>query len=840
MGVEMAVFSLEQVRKSTLEYFDGDEISTDVFVEKYALRNTKGELLESTPDDMHRRLAKEFARIELKYPNPMGEEEIYELFKGFKYVVPQGSPMSAIGNPYKVQSLSNCFIIPSPYDSIGGIMHTDQEQAQIMKRRGGVGFDITNIRPSGALTSNAAGTTSGIASFMDEYSDTCRRIAQNGRRGALMLTIGMHPEIETFIHLKRDLKRVTGANISLRLSDSFMRAVENDEEYELVWPPPPQQTTIRKAVRAKQIWEKIVDSAWVSAEPGVLFWDAVTREGPADMYTDKGFGSISTNPCAEIPLSASEEGGYDSCRLMLLNLTSYVQDCFLSSAKFDFKKFDFHVQKAQRMMDDIVDLEIEAVDRIIKKIENDEQPARIKRIELETWQSVRKACTKGRRTGLGITGLGDCLAMMGIVYGSEESISTTEEIYRTLAIAAHASSVLLAKERGAFEACEPGRGYGGVHPFMTRLELNSSHETNELYREYGRRNIALTTTAPAGSVSTLTRTSSGIEPVYLLQYKRRRKLMPSELNAGEKADFIDALGDSWKEYDVYHHGLKTWMDATHESDIERSPYWKATSADIDWVASVRLQAVAQKYVEHAISRTVNLPANATREMVSNVYFEAWKLGCKGCTIYRDGCRSGVLISSETSKEEKPEGQPTKIIESHAPKRPKELPCEIHRTKVHGEDWTIIVGLFEGRPYEVFGGLSKFIEIPRKRKNGRLIKNGKVDGISTYNVVIPIGDDDEILIKDVVSTFDNPLFGSVTRMISLSLRHGIPVTYVTEQLVKQESENMQSFSKVIARVLKQYISDGTKVTKVCPQCSGENMSYQEGCVSCANCAWSKCS
>lgn len=846
------VFSLEDVREATLKYFNGDAIATDVWIEKYALRNFDGEILEKTPDDMHRRLAREFHRIELKYENPMSEEEIFSLLKDFKFIVPQGSPMSAVGNPFKVQSMSNCFVIPSPLDSYGSIARADEQILQIQKRRGGVGVDLSNIRPRGLGVANAAGTSDGIGIFMERYSNTTREVAQGGRRGALMETIDVrHPDIETFITIKQDRKKVTGANVSVRVTDDFMNSVIDDRDFNLAWPVGTllEKAEIVKSVKAKHLWNLMMTAAWSSAEPGILYWDNVRRFSMADEFADKGFETICTNPCSELPLSA-----YDSCRLLLLNLYSYVKNPFTSKAEFDEELFTEHSKKAQRLMDDLVDLEIEAVEKIIKKIEDDPEPEEEKVRELNLWKKVRTACTQGRRTGTGITALGDALAALGIKYGSKDSIAITEKIYKLLAVAAHASSVQMGQERGPFPAWEPGRYQN--NEFFKRLMKECDQETNELFFNFGRRNIALTTTAPAGSVSILTQTTSGIEPAYLLHYKRRKKLTDNEISNGSRVDFVDDLGDKWQEYDVFHPGIKRWMEVSGETgtkSVEKSPYFGSTSNDIDWIASVDLLAAAQKWTEHSISKTINLPESATVELVSEVYMRAWKMGIKGVTVYRDGSRSGVLVSSE--KEEKKiaqgeEGQPAKIVESHAPKRPKELVCDVHRAKVHGEDWTIIVGLFEGRPYEVFGGLSKFIEIPKKRKTGRLIKNGKVNGISTYNIVIPLGDDEELVIKDVVSTFDNPLHGSFTRMLSLSLRHGIPVQYVVEQLQKQESEGMQSFSRVIGRVLKNYIADGTKasIEKKCPECGNGKLVYQQGCVECVGgtkpdgtaCAWSKCS
>lgn len=834
----MAVFSLEDVRKAALKYFGLDALAADAWINKYALKNSEGELLEKTPDQMHRRLAREFARVESAYTNPLSEDEIYDLLKGFKYIVPQGSPMSAIGNPYKIQSLSNCFVVQDPADSYGSILRADQEIAQIQKRRGGVGVDISNIRPRGVPVKNAAGSSDGIGIFMERFSNTTEEVAQGGRRGALMQTIHCaHPDIERFITIKLDGSKVQGANVSIRVTDEFMNAVVNDTDFTLRWPVEAsvEEAKVTKVVKARDLWKKMVEAVWgvggAGGEPGILFWDRILGWTPADIYADQGFRTISTNPCGELPLCA-----YDSCRLLVQNLLSYVKNPFLPTAEFDFELFNKHARVAQRLMDDIVDLELEAIDRIINKIQDDPEHEDEKIIELRLWKKIREKCVKGRRTGTGITALGDCVAALGIRYSSPESIVFVEKVYRELALACHASSVQLAKERGAFPVWKANAHVG--HPFMEQLIANSSKETNQDFLKYGRRNIALTTTAPAGTVSIVTQTTSGIEPVYKLVYSRRRKVSQTEIDSGVVVDETDAAGISWKKYDVYHPSFKTWMDVTGKTNIEESPYFGATANEIDWVASVDLQAAAQKWVEHSISKTCNLPETATVETLSDVYMHAWKSGCKGLTAFRENSRKGILSAIEEKKVED-EVQPEMMVESHAPKRPKELQCEIHRAKVQGEDWTIIVGIFGGKPFEIFGGLSKFIEIPKRRKHGRLIKNGKVNGVSTYNVSIPLGEDEDILIKDIVSTFDNPTFGSFTRMLSLSLRHGIPVSYVVEQLQKQESDDMQSFSKVISRVLKQYIVDGTKLTKKCNQCGVGEMSYQEGCMLCTNCGWSKC-
>jgi len=860
----MNTFTYNEAYEASLKYFNDDELAASVFVSKYALRDSEGNILEKTPTDMHLRLAREFARIEAKYPNPLSEKEIFCLLadvdhidiseravmtleqlasasRGVGAVVPQGSPMSAMGNPYKLQSLSNCFVIASPQDSYGGILFADQEQAQIMKRRGGVGFDVSTIRPKGMLTANAAGTTDGIGVFMERFSNTCREVAQGGRRGALMLTISvMHPEVETFINIKRDLKKVTGANISVRLTDEFMNAVKADSDFTLRWPVESsvEEAKVTKVVKAREIWSQIIDAAWTSAEPGLLFWDTVKKMTPTEAYASKGYANVSTNPCAELILSP-----YDSCRLLLVNLTKFVKDAYLPTASFDFDRFKKVSAKAQKLMDDLVDLEIEAVDAILAKIEADPESPDVKLSEVNLWKKIRTAASGARRTGLGITGIGDALASINVVYGTPESVSKTEEIYKTLALSAYRSSVDMAKDRGSFPVYD--WQLENDSPFLQRL-MEADKGLFVDWMKHGRRNIALLTTAPAGSVSCLTQTTSGIEPAYLLSYTRRKKINPND--TASRVDFVDQLGDKWQEYKVYHHGFKRWMDATGKTDeqIAESPYWKATSNDVDWTMSVKLQAAAQKWVCHAISKTCNLPNDVTREVVADVYMTAWEAGCKGFTVYRDGCRTGVLVQDPPKEEKKAvDDQPETMVENHAPKRPKELPCDIHRINVKGsegqESYLVLVGKLEDKPYEIFCGLSSHVEVPKKVKSGLLVKNGKKDGVATYNLQIPLGDDDQLVFKDIVELFSNPNHGAFTRSLSLALRHGVPVQYVVEQLQKDKLSDMQSFSRVLARVLKGYIPDGVKSTsdKICPECTSNSLVYKEGCVTCASCGWSKC-
>ena len=828
------VYTYDDAFNASLEYFGGDELAASVFVSKYALKDLEGNIYERTPSDMHRRLAREFARIEKKYPDPMSESEIYELFSSWD-VVPQGSPMSAIGNPYQFQSLSNCFVIESPYDSYGGIMKTDQEQAQIMKRRGGVGFDISTIRPKGIKTANAARTTDGIGVFMERFSNTCREVAQGGRRGALMLTCSVHyPEIKTFINIKRDLKKVTGANVSLRLTDEFMRAVKNGEKYQLRFPVDvSKKHSVSEFVDAREVWNDIVQSAHASAEPGLLFWDTVLHRGPHNAYKQFGFESTSCNPCSEIDIPP-----WDSCRLMLINLLRFVVNPFTVDARFDYGRFETVVKKAQRLMDDLVDLEIEAIEKILAKIDVDPEPDEVKKIEIDLWNRVIKMAKDGRRTGLGVTALGDTLAHLGIVYGSDASVDATGDIYRALCVNAYRSSVEMARSRGAFPVFS--HDVEAYHPFITQI-MNEDSALRVDYERYGRRNIALLTTAPAGSVSILTQTTSGCEPVFKTSYKRRKKINPDDKVS--RVDYVDQLGDKWQEYVVYHHGLLKWMSVTGESDVSKSPYAGATANEIDWRKKIDLQAAAQKWICHSISNTLNLPNDVSVDVVNDVYMRAWELGCKGVTIYRDGSRSGVLVENDVDQQKKKEEpRKTEIVATNAPKRPKELQCDVHKVTVKGESYLVLVGLLNGAPYEIFAGLSEHVEVPKKVKSGVLIKNGKKDGVATYNLRIPIDEDDCLLFKDVVELFKNPVYGAFTRTLSLALRHGVPVQYLAEQLRKDKHSDITSFSSVIARVLsKNYIPESSQLTpgKKCPECSGTNLAHVDGCVTCMDCGNSKC-
>ena len=819
------MIKFDEAFKASLEYFGGDDLAANVFVSKYALIDKEGNLHEKSPDDMHKRLAAEFSRIENKYPNPISEEEIYELFRDFKYIVPQGSPMSGIGNPYQVQSISNCFVIESPHDSYGGILKADQELVQIAKRRGGVGFDISTIRPKGRATGNCARTTDGIEVFMERFSNSCREVAQNGRRGALMLTISVHhPQVLDFIKIKRDLSKVTGANISVRLSDEFLSCVKSGEDYQQRWPVDSDSPEVSHMVNAQEVWDEIISSAHACAEPGLLFWDTAKSQTPADIYHEHGFGSTSTNPCGEIILSP-----YDSCRLMLLNLSSFVNNPYTENASFDYEKLAEISQKAQRLMDDMIDLEIEQVEKILTKIDNDPEPEEVKAIERNLWNKIKQQALKGRRTGLGVTAVGDALAALGVTYGSDESVTVVEEFYKTLTVNAYRSSCIMAKERGAFPIHD--HEMEKDHEFLTRI-WEEAPDIYGMNKETGRRNISLTTTAPAGSVSTLTQTTSGIEPAFMLKYTRRKKLTPNDVNA--RVDFVDDSGDRWQEYPVYHHGFKQWMNVTGLTEIEDSPYNLSTAGEIDWVQKVKMQAAAQKWICHAISNTTNIPNETTVESVKDIYMSGWESKCKGVTVYRDGSRTGVLVS-ETQNDD------NKFTTHDAPKRPLEVECSIHNANIKGEAWTILVGLMDGMPYEVIGGLSKFVEIPRKYKNGKIVKHPRKTKNSVYD--LHFGENgDEVILRDVVSLFDNPNHSAFTRTISLALRHGAPLHYVVEQLQKDKDADLFSFSKVIARVLKTYIVDGTRPGKtVCDNCGAEDtLVYQEGCVACTSCGSSKCS
>lgn len=806
------------------EYFGGNEMAAELWVDKYCLRDADNNLLETTPDDMHKRLAREFYAVEKLYKQPMSEQEIYELFKDFKYVIPQGSPMAAIGDPYRVQSASNCFVVDSPQDSYGGICKTDEELAQIMKRRGGVGCDISTIRPKGMATSNAARTTDGIVPYMHRFSNTCREVAQGGRRGALMLTCNVHhPEIVSFINSKRDKTKVTGANISVRFTDEFMSALHNGHTYTQRWPlDKPAQ--IRQSVLAQEVWDEFISAAYDSAEPGAQFVGNISK-GPAEIYCP----SVSTNPCGEIPLNP-----YDSCRLMAINLFSFVVSPFTPEAYFDYPLFSSVVIKAQRLMDDMVDIELGAIKRILKKIESDPESWAVTVTEHTLWKKIEQAAMKLRRTGLGITGLADCLAGLGHQYGSESSVEVTSSIYENLAKWSYASSIMLAKERGSFMLfnLDKERNCSHIQGILAALP----QEYRDMYECYGRRNAASTTTAPTGTISNLAcvdqkrrifGVSSGIEPVFQLEYTRRKKITGTD---NLTVNFTDDSGDRWHHFKVYHPALKLELEI---NPTALSAYTGALANDVPALSGIKLQAAAQKWVDHAISKTANCPADTTKEQVSEMYMTAWKLGLKGFTIYREGSRDGVLIAKE--------GQ-TKFEQHNAPKRPKDLPCDVYLTQINKEPWIVFVGLLDGKPYEVMAGTKvSFVgsKIVGGKNVGIIRKNSHGKQNATYSLLDNSGD---CIVQDISAACGNPLHAAFSRTISLSLRHGANVSFLVEQLVKgaKDESSMQAYSKVVARVLKNYIPNNTKSTeKQCPQCSCADLIFVEGCVTCTSCGYSKC-
>ena len=836
-------FTREEALAKSIEYFNGDSLAAEVFITKYALRNEKLELVECTPDQMHHRLAKEFARIEKKYPNPLSEEEIFGLFDRFKYLCPQGSPMFGIGNPYQKVSLSNCFVIDT-MDSYGGICRTDERIAQISKRRGGAGLDISPLRPKGQPTKNSALTTDGIVVFMDRFSNTSREVAQSGRRGALLESISVHhPEVLSFIRAKIDLKKVTGANISVRITDEFMDAVKKEKVYEQRWPVDSDKPVISQKVKAKDVWDEIIRCAHRSGEPGVLFWDTMTTFSPADSYADVGFKTISTNPCGELGLNAS-----GSCILFLQNLTSYVSDPFTPSAKLNKELLAKNTKIAQKLIDDMVDLEIEAVSGIIEKIKSDPEPDYVKANELDLWEKVKETAIKGRRTGLGITGLGDCIAMLNVKYASEESLKIIKEIFSIIRDESYRCSIEMAKDRRAFPIWDHKKE--ADNKFLNRLPEDIFKDM----KKYGRRNIACLTISPAGSISTLTQTTSGFEPVYQAEYVRKRKLTD---NDKDKPDFVDAMGDKWKEYKIIHRGLQLFKEINPGKEFKDSPYYKAQADDLDYEMRVKTQAMAQKYICHSISSTINVPNNTSIKTVEKIYMLAWEEGLKGVTVYRDGSRDGVLTKDSSGRECEDcddatnklremilLGQrPTKIMLSTAPKRPPVVECEIHRSKVGGGDWLFFIGMHSKQPYEVFGGDAEEFTIPHKYKTGWICKNGKnKDGITQYNLVLGSLDDpnEKLEFKGITKHFNNQEYGSFTRTISLALRHGIPIKYICEQLIKSGCEgDLFSFQRAMSRILKKYIADGEQAGVDCPICHSSDVYYKNGCPVCKICGNSNC-
>jgi len=835
-------YGLDEAFKASLKYFNGDELAARVWVNKYALKDSQGLIYECTPDDMHRRLASEIGRIELKYPNPLTEDDLFELMKGFKYIVPQGSPMTGIGNNFQIASLSNCFVIghQGDADSYGGIMKIDQEQVQLMKRRGGVGHDLSHIRPSGSPVLNSALSSTGVVPFMERYSNSTREVAQDGRRGALMLSISVkHPDAEHFIDAKLEAGKVTGANVSVKINDEFMKAVVEGSSYTQQYPIESDKPTHTKEIDARTLWTKIVHNAWKSAEPGILFWDTVIRESVADSYSDQGFKTVSTNPCGEIPLCP-----YDSCRLLAVNLYSYVEEPFTEEARFNWEKFKKHVGLAQRIMDDIIDLELEKVDAILNKIYADPEDEEIKRVEISLWENIKRKAIEGRRTGVGITAEGDMLAGLGLQYGSENAIDFSVEVHKTIALEAYRSSVNMAKERGPFEVFDFAKEKD--NPFINRLGKEDPSLIEEM-KQHGRRNISLLTIAPTGTTSLMTQTTSGIEPVFLPVYKRRRKVNPNDKDA--KVTFIDEVGDSWEEYNVFHHNFLTWLkvngmdpkevknfsDRDVEELVKRSPYHKATSNDVDWMKKVKMQGAIQKWVDHSISVTINLPSDAKEALVGELYVKAWKSGCKGVTVYRDGSRSGVLLAND----KKDEG------ETHFPiRRPLALDAEILRFKNNEEDWIAFIGLLDEKPYEIFTGRKEedTFPIPSKVTKGKILKFKNEDGSKRYDFQYVDKYGYKVTMGGLSHQF-NSEFWNYAKLISGVLRHGMPVVDAINLIssLRLDNESINTWSAGVVRSLKKYIPDGTKAKQglKCEECSSNNLIYQEGCLICTDCGHSKC-
>ncbi len=846
-------YTYDEAYHASLEYFKGDELAARVWATKYALKDSFGHLYEHTPDDMHHRIASELARIEKKYPNPMSEEQIFDLLKNFRYIVPQGSPMAGIGNNFQVGSLSNCFVIglDGQPDSYGGIIKIDEEQVQLMKRRGGVGHDLSHIRPLGSPVKNSALTSTGLVPFMERYSNSTREVAQDGRRGALMLTVSIkHPDSESFIDAKMVEGKVTGANVSVRIDDAFMQAAVDGSEYTQQYPIDAEEPIYTKKIDAKKLWNKIVHNAWKSAEPGVLFWDTITREAVPDCYADLGFRTISTNPCGEIPLCP-----YDSCRLIAVNLYSYVVNPFTKDAYFDFDLFKKHIGYTQRMMDDIIDLEMEKIEAILAKIKQDPETEEVKQTELNLWTKIRNKTLKGRRTGVGTTAEGDMIAAMGLTYGTPEATEFSVSVHKALALAAYRSSVDMARERGAFEIYDPKREEN--NPYIQRIR-EADPELYDLMVKHGRRNIACLTIAPTGTTSILTQTTSGIEPVFLPVYKRRRKVNPSDKDV--RVDYVDESGDSFEEYIVYHHKFITWMKTNGievrddysqeqiEDLVKRSPYYKATSNDVDWLNKVKMQGAVQKWVDHSISVTINLPNDISEEMVGKLYVEAWRSGCKGCTVYRDGSRSGVLISlagdgkNKKKKEEKKAHYMAE--EEHILKRPVELEADVVRFQNNKEKWIAFIGLIDNRPYEIFTGIAddeEGIFCPKSVTKGKIIKAVNESGEKRYDFQFINKRGFKTTIEGLSEKF-NPEFWNYAKLISGVLRYGMPIEQVLKLVTSLELDNksINTWKMGVERALKKYLPNGTKLSgQTCPNCGQESLVYQEGCLICTNCGTSRC-
>ncbi len=845
--------SFDDAFRASRTYFGGDELAARVWVSKYALKDSFGNIYELTPADMHRRIASEIVRIEQKYPRPMSFDEVYGLLEGFRYIVPQGSPMSGIGNPYQVGSLSNCFVIglDGAPDSYGGIIRIDEEQVQLMKRRGGVGHDLSHIRPKGTPVKNSALTSTGLVPFMERYSNSTREVAQDGRRGALMMTVSIkHPEAEAFIDAKMTEGKVTGANVSVRIDDDFMRAVESGEKYTQTYPTDAAAPRVSKDIDASALWRKIIHNAWKSAEPGVLFWDTITRESVPDCYADLGFRTISTNPCGEIPLCP-----YDSCRLLAINLYSYVKNPFTAEAEFDFELFRKHAGMAQRIMDDIIDLEMEKIGAILSKIDTDPETEEVKETERRLWTKIKTKTLKGRRTGVGTTAEGDMLAAMGLTYGTPAATDFSEQVHRTLALAAYGSSVEMAEERGAFEIYDTEREKN--NPYIRRL-AEADPALYERMAKSGRRNIACLTIAPTGTVSLMTQTSSGIEPVFMPVYKRRRKVNPND--ADVRIDYVDETGDAFEEYVVYHPKFLTWMETQGiearpdytqeeiEALVGRSPYKGASAAEIDWLEKVKMQGRIQKWVDHSISVTINLPSDVSEETVNRLYLEAWHAGCKGCTVYRDGSRSGVLVALEEKAKKKKESEAAMADADRTPQhvlvRPIELEADVVRFQNNKEKWIAFVGLKDGRPYEIFTGLAddeEGIFCPKSVSHGKIIKATGEDGVKRYDFQFINKRGYKTTIEGLSDKF-NPEFWNYAKLISGVLRYGMPIDQVLKLVggLELDSQSINTWKMGVERALKKYLPNGTAAKgQTCPNCGQETLVYQEGCLICTNCGTSKC-
>ena len=854
-------YSFEEAFQASLKYFGGDELAARVWVNKYAMKDSFGNIYEQSPEAMHWRIANELARIEQKYKNPMSAQEIFDLLDHFRYIVPAGSPMTGIGNRQQVASLSNCFVIglEGEADSYGAIMRIDEEQVQLMKRRGGVGHDLSHIRPKGSPVNNSALTSTGLVPFMERYSNSTREVAQDGRRGALMLSVSIkHPDSEAFIDAKMEEGKVTGANVSVKLDDAFMKAAISDKNYVQQWPIDAAEPEVTKEISARKLWEKIVHNAWKSAEPGVLFWDTILRESIPDCYADLGFRTVSTNPCGEIPLCP-----YDSCRLLSINLFSYVEQPFTKEAHFNFEKFEKHVRFAQRIMDDIVDLEMEKIDLIMEKIQVDPENKEVKEAEYHLWEKIKRKSGMGRRTGVGITAEGDMLAALGLRYGTQEATDFSVSVHKTLALNAYRSSVMMAKERGAFEIYDAKREAG--NPFVQRIK-EADPELFADMQQYGRRNIACLTIAPTGTTSLMTQTTSGIEPVFMPVYKRRRKVNPNDTDV--HVDFVDEVGDSFEEYIVYHRRFLQWMQVNgydtekrytqEEIDelVAKSPYYKATANDVDWLMKVKMQGAIQKWVDHSISVTVNLPNDVDEALVNRLYVEAWKSGCKGCTIYRDGSRAGVMIS--VSKKDKKKGSHAEgaEVQEDEPKeplckqpevtevRPKELECDVVRFQNNKEKWVAFVGLLNGYPYEIFTGLQddeEGIVLPKNITKGKIIKSTLEDGSHRYDFQFENKRGYKTTVEGLSEKF-NPEYWNYAKLISGVLRYRMPIDHVMKLVssLQLKDESINTWKNGVERALKKYIVDGTKAKgQKCPVCGHETLIYQEGCLICTSCGASRC-